>query len=339
MKTHCLILAALVLGGTGNAYAQGSPDILWEESTPNLLANSVLAVTWSPVSDNLAVGSTDRWFRLRQASDGGLLYSVLEPPHSHGVSQILYSSDGGLVGVRNQASGLSFRVQRASDGSFLGNVVGTVGSNGLVSFAPDTTLLTNVGGDGTLSSWHFSDLTVFQTTGSGYQQVTSAFDFSPDGLLQTTAREGAIIVQRRDTGDVVRVLRGGPKVEFSPDSSLLAAWSASPTNQIVLWRTSDWTIQHRLPSDTALEGVSGLRFSPDGSRLISTGYSPYLDAGGLWQQKGFIRFHDVASGVVLVTFDEQTGIAVTSPIAFSPDGLRFGYGLYGGTVAVALTPP
>jgi hypothetical protein len=41
---------------------------------------------------------------------------------------------------------------------------------------------------------------------------------------------------------------------------------------------------------------------------------------------------------VLWNFDEGTDIAVTSPVAWSPDGSRFAYGLYGGDVATASTP-
>jgi WD40 repeat protein len=286
----------------------------------------------------VAVGSTDRWFRLRRGSDGALLYSLLEPPHSHGVSQIIYSTDGELVGVRNSAFGLSFRVQRASDGGFVGTVVATVGSNGLVTFSPDATLLANTGGDGTISRWRFSDLSVFQTTGSGYEQVTTTFNFSPDGLLQTAAKQGQVVVQRRSDGAVVRVLRGGSLVVFSPASDLVAIWSAAPS-RVVVWRVTDWAVVHRIALPNPLEGIGGLRFTLDGQRLVSTGYSPFIDASGLWQQNGVIRFIDVASGSILLTYDQETDIGVTSPVAWSSDGSRFAYGLQNGTVAVATTPP
>jgi hypothetical protein len=73
--------------------------------------------------------------------------------------------------------------------------------------------------------------------------------------------------------------------------------------------------------------------------LVATGYDPYQDQNGLWQQKGFIRFFRVRDGAVLWNFDDQTDIAVTSPVAWSPDGTKFVYGLYDGAVAVARTPP
>lgn len=333
-----LIAAAASLGGMAVA-AQNAPDVVWQVPTPSGLSNSVMAVGWSPFGDTVSVGSTDRWFRLRDSNDGTLEYSVLEPQHSQGPGRIAYSTDGQLVGVQNRAFGMSVRVQRVQDGSALGNILATVEPNGLLSFAPDATLLANTGGDGTISRWRFSDFTFFHVTGSGYQQVSTVINFSPDGRLQTAVKRGRITVQHRSTGTVLRVLAGGSKVTFSPDSSLLAAWSASPLNQIVLWRTSDWSVARTLSSPNPQEGVSGLRFTPNGQRLVSTGYDPYQDQNGLWQQVGFIRFWRVSDGAMLWNFDQATDIAVTSSVAWSPDGSRFAYGLYDGAVAVAVTPP
>jgi WD40 repeat protein len=338
MKNTWIWIAFLSLAGARIAEAQGAPNVVWQDPTPGLLANTVQALAWSPVADQLAVGSDDRWFRMRQASDGALLYSVLEPQHSNGPGRILFSQDGSWTAVRNQSFGLSFRVQRAVDGALLGNVNATVQPNGIVTFAPDATLVANTGPGGTLSSWNYSELSLTQVTGSGYLKVSTTFGFSPDGLLQTAARKGQVTVQRRSDGAVLRFLRGGPVTMFSPDSSLLAVWSKSPTNEIVLWRTSDWHAQVRLRSPNSLEVVGGLRFTPDGQRIVSTGYLPYLDNAGLWQQHGFIRFWDVASGQMATLYDQGLDLAVTSEIAWSPDGSRFAYGLYDGSVAVALTP-
>lgn len=331
-----LLAACALLDLVLPARAQIAPSIVWSEPSPGLGDNNVGAVAWSPADDALAVGSSDRWFRLRVASSGDLLYSVLEPKNSGGVGGIMFSHDGQLVGVRNQSIGLSFRVQTMAEGLSLGKVLATVEPNGLVTFAPDAQLLAATGGDGTISSWDFSDLTLFQVTGSGYQTVTTTFDFSPDGLLQTAASKGIITVRSTADGSVVKRLRGGSQLEFSHDSSLLAAWSKTP-NQIVLWDTSTWTVVEQLVSANADEGVGALRFTPDDQRLVATGYAPFLTAQG-WQQEGFIRFWSIATGAALVTYDQQTDIAVTSPVAFSPDGAQFAYGLYDGTVAVASTP-
>jgi WD40 repeat protein len=333
-----LLITILSLGVSATASTAGSPDVVWQVPNPNIASNNVLAVGWSPASDVVAVGSSDRWFRVRRALDGVQSYAVLEPPKTSGVGQIFFSTDGELIGVQNRSSTMSFIVQRASDGVTLGRMIATVGQDGLVTFAPDSQLQSSAGGDGTLSRWRFSDVTIFQAIGSGYERVITVFNFSPDGAFQTAASGGRITIRRRSDAAIVQVLSGGSLITFSDDSALIAAWSATPTNEIDLWRTSDWSFLRTLPSTASNEGVSGLRFTPNGQALVSTGYLPYIDQDGLWQQKGIIRFWRVSDGSVLTSYDSQTDIGVTARIAWSPDGSLFAYGLYDGSAAVARTP-
>ncbi len=324
-------------------FAQGAPDIVWEIPTPSLLGNSILGVGWSPSpSGRVAVGSTDRWLRTRQANNGTLVYSVLQPHRSGGVDQTIYSADGVYLAVHNRQGGLSYRVHRAADGFFLGTLVVTVDASGVVHFAPDVQLIGTVGGDGTLSRWRFANFTVVQTLGSGYDRVTTVFNFSPNGAYQSAASRGRITIQRRTDGSTVRVLAGGSAqgftpVAFTPDSTRIAAWAASP-NRTTLWRISDGIVLMTFPSAAPEEGVGAIRFTPDGARLVTTGYLPFVDADGLWQQKGVIRFWRVADGALRRTYDVHTGIAVTSPIVWSPDATAFAYGTYEGTAVVARTP-
>ena len=77
---------------------------------------------------------------------------------------------------------------------------------------------------------------------------------------------------------------------------------------------------------------------PPWTCLVTTGYLPYVDADGLWQQVGMIRFWRVADGLFLHSFSEHAGIGVTSPVAWSPDAMSFGYGTYEGFAVVARMP-
>ena len=320
-----------------------APSIVWEVPTPNSLANSIVGVGWSPAAGgSVAVGSTDRWMRTRQAGNGALIYSVLQPIRSGTANQTIFSADGVFLAVHNSSGGLGYRVYRAVDGVFLGSLSVTIDSNGLVRFAPDAQLQSAVGGDGTLSRWRIADFTVVLTVGSGYDRTTTTFNFSPNGTYQSAASRGSITIRRRSDGAVARVLSGGQAqgftpVSFTPDSTGIAAWSSSP-NRTTLWRVSDGIVLRRFPGATAEEGVGAIRFTPDGARLVTTGYLPYIDADGLWQQRGVIRFWRVSDGVLRQQFDAHTGIGVTSPIAWSPDVTRFAYGTYEGTAVVARTP-
>lgn len=331
-------LGAMWVLGAPAALAQSAPDVVWEAPTPSGLGNSIQGVAWSPgTAARVAVGSTDRWMRTRQASTGVLVYSVLQPHRSGGADQTVYSTNGVYLAVHNRSGGLGYRVHRASDGLFLGMLTVTLDANGLIRFAPDAQLSGAVGGDGTLSSWRVSNFTVVRTVGSGYDRVATVFNFSPNGAYQSAASRGSITIQRRTDGSIVRVLAGGSVVAFTPDSTRIAAWAASP-NQTTLWRISDGVVLMRFPGAAPEEGVGAIRFTADGVRLVTAGYLPFLDADGLWQQKGVIRFWRVADGQLRTTYDARTGLGVTSPIAWSPDATRFAYGTYEGTAVVARTP-
>jgi WD40 repeat protein len=320
----------------------GAPQIVWEAPTPSSLANSAQGIDWAPGTvGRVAVGSTDRWVRARQASNGALIYSVLQPHRSGSANQTLYSTDGQFLAVHNTSGGLGYRVHRAADGVFLGMLTVTIEPSELVRFAPDSQLLAAVGGDGTLSKWRFANFTVVRVLGSGYDKVTTTFNFSPNNAYQAAASQGGITIQSRSNGNTVRIITGGnmqsvTPMAFTPDSSRLAAWSSQP-NRTTLWRISDGVALMSFPNAANNEGVTALRFSPDGTRLVTTGYLPFETPNG-WDQKGTIRFWRVADGVLRRSFDAHTGLAVTSAIAWSPDATKFVYGTYQGTVVAAVTP-
>jgi WD40 repeat protein len=325
------------------AHGQGAPDIVWEAVTPSGIANSIQGVGWSPTASGLVVfGSTDRWVRTRRADSGALVYSVLQPHRSGNADQTVYSADGAFIAVHNSSDGLGYRVHRAVDGGFLGMLTVTIDGRGLAQFAPDGQLLGAVSGDGTLSRWRMEDFTVVFTVGSGYERTNTTFNFSPNGVLQSAASQGVITIRQRSDGSSVRVLRGGlsqgvTPVAFTPDSTRIAAWGVNP-NQIILWRISDGVVLMNFPGAAAEEGAIAIRFTPDGARMVTTGYLPFVGSDGLWQQKGVIRFWRVADGSLRQMYDARTGIGVTSPVAWSPDATRFAFGTYEGTAVVARTP-
>ena len=322
--------------------AQNTPDVVWEAITPNSLANSIAGVDWSPVpSGDIVFGSTDRWLRTRQVDTGALSYSVLQPHRSGGVHQAIYSSDGTFIAVHNSSGGIDYRVHRAVDGFFLGLLAVTLDGQGLIHFTPDSQLISAVGGDGTLSRWQFEKFTVIWTVGSGYDHTNTTFNFSPDGSLQSAASQGAITIRRRGDASIVRTFSGGSArgvtpAAFTPDSSAFAAWNENSA-RVTLWRIADGTALMNFPG-AAGEGVGAIRFFPNGTHLVTTGYFPFLDGDGLWQQKGMIRFWRVADGALRQVYDAHTGLGVTSAVAWSPDTARFAYGTYEGTAVVARTP-
>jgi WD40 repeat protein len=336
------LVATIWWSGIASSSGQGAPKVIWEMPTPNGLANSIVGVGWTPGSaGQVAMGSTDRWLRTRQAASGELIYSILGPQHSRGGDQTNYSTDGTLLAVHNINKGLDYRVYRAADGVFLGTILVTSGSNGLIQFTPDAQLQAAV--PNAMSRFRIEEFKVNITVGSGYDVTTTTFNFSPNGAYQSAVGSGQITIQSRADGSQVAQFAGGSArgstpVMFTPNSTAIAAWDAD-SNKTTLWRVVDHQVLMQFPDAVAEEGVAGIRFTPDGTHLVTSGYFAFQVDGGPWQQYGVIRFWRVADGTLRKQYDDHTGIAVTSPIAFSPGATQFVYGTYEGAVVAAQTPP
>lgn len=336
------LFSLVALPGISNSFAQEASEVVWEVPTPNGLANSIVGVGWAPgVSGQVAMGSTDRWLRTRQATNGALIYSILGPQHSAGGDQTIYSNDGVYLAVHNLKKGLDYRIYRASDGLFLGTLLVTIDGNGLVQFAADAQLQASIPKAGAMSRWPLGQFHVAFSTGVGYHVITTSNHISPNGVYQSVATQGTIKILSRKNGAIVSTFPGGSARNstpacFTPDSNGFAAWDAD-SNRTTLWRVTDGAVLMQFPDTLPQEGVAGIRFSADGSRMVTSGYFAFETSSG-WQQQGHVRFWRVADGALRQQIDQHTGIAVTSAIAWSPDASRFIYGTYEGTVVVVVTP-
>jgi WD40 repeat protein len=273
---------------------------------------------------------------MRKAPDGVQTFAILQPHRSGGVVNLTFSTNGLYLAVGNQSGTGTFNVYLVSSGAFLGTLVATIDSAGILHFAPDAQLATSPAGN--LSLWRTNELTVFSVTGSGYTKVTTARNLSPDKLLQTAATsKGAITIQRTSDGSVVRTLTGGTRPAFSPDSLYVADWTASP-NVITVRRISDGAVVQTFITPGGADGGVIPRFTPNGLRVVGSGYLPFLKPDGTWDQKGVIRFWRISDGALLRTYDQQTSLGVTTPVVFSPSGSQFLYGRYDGAFVAAITP-
>jgi WD40 repeat protein len=324
-----------VLLAAGVAFAAGPPPVLWSASNPGGLAASVGAVAWSPSGTLVASGLSERNVRIRQASNGQLLSTILQPRHSNGVVRLQFSDDSQFLAVGNATGTLQFRVYQVSSGTFLGLIVATVDSNSIVHYGVDAQLGTAPGGAGQLSRWKVSDLPVFVTTGSGYDKVTTRFQLSPDGTLETALSKSIVTVRRVSSGAVLATVAGASSA-FSPNSGSLAAWTSSP-NVTRLYRTTDFALIRTLTSPNSADSVQ-LRFTPSGTTLVASGYLPFLNPDGTWNQKGIIRFWRVSDGALLNSYDQGLSLGVTSGVAFTTDGTKLLVGVYDGTTIAATNP-
>jgi WD40 repeat protein len=333
------LFSVIALSGISTGFAQ---EVVWEVPNPTGFSNTIVGVGWAPgVSGQVAMGSTDRWLRTRQATSGALIYSILGPQHSSGGDQTIYSTDGAYLAVHNLKKGLDYRIYRASDGAFLGTLLVTIDGNGLVQFAPDAQLQASIPKAGAMSRWPLGQFNIVFSTGSGYHVISTTNHISPNGIYQSVATQGTIKILSRKNGAMVATFPGGSvrgvtPACFTPDSTALAAWDAD-SNRTTLWRVADGAVLMQFPDTWPQEGLAGIRFSPDGTRMVTSGYFAF-EGGGGWEQFGYVRFWRVADGALRQQIDQHTGIGVTTAIAWSPDTTQFLYGTYEGAAVAVRTP-
>ena len=331
LGTLTFLLASL------SALAQGTaPTILWSTPNPGGIAASVTTTAWSRGGTLIASGLTDRHVRVLTADLGNQVLDIVGPRRLDGVGAVSFSSDDQYVGVQMRQGTSSIYVYNRFSGTLFGNLIATQATNGIWSYAADAALVSSVGGDGGVKRWRFSDFYIATITGSGYNKVSTVFRRSPDGTLQTATSQHRIRVQRTSDGATLATLTGDTAF-FSDDSRILATWGANP-NRFQLWQVSGWVLLRTMTTPTRTDGVTALRFTPNNAYLVSTGYEPFVDSEGLWQQKGVIRWWNVATGALALTFDAETDIGVTSNPSWSPTGNHFVYGRYDGTVVAAVRP-
>ena len=317
----------LIVGAT----AAGSPTILWSQANPGGLAASIGAVAWAPDGSLVATGLSDRWVRIRRAADGLQVSAILQPHRSRGVVRLQFSADSQFLAVANSAGASQYRIYQVATGAFLGLLQGSVDANSIVHFTPDAQFAAAPGGAGQLSQWRLSELPVFVSSGSGYTVVVTRFQLSPNGTQETALASGNVTVRQVPDGVVLRTFPG-KSVAYSPDSAMLAAWTASP-NQTKLYRTSDFGLARTILAANPADSIQ-LAWTPKGN-LVGSGYLPFLKPDGTWDQKGIIRLWSGVTGAPLASYDQNLSIAVTSGVAFDSAGARLAAGLYDGTTIAA----
>jgi WD40 repeat protein len=136
-RVFALVAASLLVFVTtaGNASA-GPPSVVWVAPNPGMLATNAGAVAWSPSGTTVATGLADRWMRIRQASNGTQTVAILQPHRSGGVVNLAFSDDSKYVAVGNQSGTGTFNVYTVSNGTFLGALVATIDSTGILRFTP-----------------------------------------------------------------------------------------------------------------------------------------------------------------------------------------------------------
>jgi hypothetical protein len=138
----------------------------------------------------------------------------------------------------------------------------------------------------------------------------AAVAFSPDGKLLAAGSYGRVTVWDLSAAKPARVLTNVlgavNDLKFSPDGTLLAVGGGQPSarGDLRLFQASDGKLVHSLGGH--LDTVSGVAFSPDGTKLLSASFDKT------------VRLWDVKSGKVLHTYGGHSDAVYA--VAFGPTG-------------------
>ena len=267
---------------------------------------SIPAVSFSPDSDYLVIGSDTGVYCMRRVQDDYSLYRQMEI--GSGVWAACFSPDGNLVAAAG--NDCTVRIWATESGRCLHTFVGHVGSVWSVCFSPDGSLVASGGADGAIRLWAVESGQCLATL-LEHRQGVRDLCFSPSGEWLASASEDGTARLWASAGrpQVVRcaqVFREHAgmvwSVAFSPDGALLASGGHDFT--IRLWEAQSGRPVRTLSGHTHY--VTRVAFSPDGARLASSSYD------------GTVRVWDTTSGECVRTLQGHSGRVWS--VAYSPDG-------------------
>ncbi len=313
-------ISALVFSADGTMIASGSYDLrlrIWgtngqllrelgERQSPVILASfpadgkALFSVTRRSTIDfwDLSTGLVTRKLDISAA----ITRSIDLSP---GGGQILSGATDGQL-----------KLWDAANGRMLRTISGHAKSVLKVTFSPDGKMFASGGMDNDVKLWSTSTGDLVHTL-LGHDHWINALAFSPDGRFLMSGAGGKDTLRLWDTstGQIVRILSGETgtvnAAAYSPDGRYIL--SANGEGSLRLWDVTTGNLVRTFKGLRArpdfkddTEGSGGVRFSPDGRKIVSVGLG------------STIRVWDVATGRLMKNFKSNS--TYVSSVAFTPDG-------------------
>lgn len=215
------------------------------------------------------------------SEDGTItLFSIGTPVNSLTISDqgnkiysLALSPDGSIIAA-GEYNGNNFSWEIALINTVDGSVTKRIdaGNNSItgLSFSSDGSILASIGMDGGISLWDMQKYAQASTFNPEIEGVNN-FVLSHDGLQVALSEGKSVYLCNAKSGKVIYTFQPEAyytstfQISFSPDDKLMAV--GDDAGKITIWSVEDGAKQAVLKGHT--QEITSLRFSEDGSRLVS----------------------------------------------------------------------
>ena len=257
----------LVAGGNGGILA------LWDASTGlpvHILEGHAAWVTecaFSPDGEVVLAAAGDGRLRLWERASGKLIRTIVA--HRDVIHRCAFSPDGREF--LSASADRTLRLWDRASGALVRTFEGHGGDVLSCAFSPDGSRIASGSLDDTLRIWDRASGALLHAI--DHEGWVTACAFSPDGRETLSAAFGKLRRWETATGKLIEEIDAVWRDErisvcvYSPDGRSLL--SASTDGRIRIWDRTSGALAATLESSGNIDGCA---FSPDGSRIASTGY-------------------------------------------------------------------
>lgn len=328
-KFHLFFLLMLALAA--GASAQTRQQLVWSVQD----ADNYIVVAFSPDASLLALGrGSGNTSEFRNAANGSFVRSF--EGRNNTTNDLVFTPDGLYLinGTGGGGATLTLNLWRVSDGfRLIGRIPAHNNGTTSVSLSPNGQLLVTGGiYDREIKIWHVPEMTMINDISNddavspGLPPRVKDVAFSPDGNTVASSDIYSIKIRRAVDGALALRIPSAEarSIAFSPNGQYIAAAIPSE-NAVKIWSVENGQLIETLMVETNFDFPT-IAFTPNGN-VIAAGYGNGMG--------GAIRFWRVKTGAVLASIPQASQV---HSLAFSPNGDRYAYSLFGGFVAVAANP-